>query len=315
MPSPSPRLSVVMPLFNCLPLTQAAVAAFQATVPSGLPHEILLVDDGSTDGTRAWLATLPSPFRVVLNAENLGYGAANNRGAALAQGEILLLLNNDLTFSPGWLEPMLAAHRSLGSRAGLIGNVQRNLRTGAVDHAGIFINDQGKPEHDRRAPSAWCRGLFPIRAVPAVTGACVLVAGALWRELGGFDEGYRNGGEDVDLCFRAAETGRTNAVALRSAVGHHVSASPGRKQRDEANSYRLARRWRATLVRLGARAWCRRYLRADPRDYPDRVLACQCLGYLLGLRATPPAGASAGMQAALELELQRWEQMLGGSER
>ena len=315
MPSPSPRLSVVMPLFNCRQLTQAAVAGLLATLPSDPAYEIILVDDGSTDGTRAWLATLPPPFRVVLNAGNLGYGAANNRGAALAQGELLLLLNNDLMFSPGWLEPMLAAHRSLGPRAGLVGNVQRNLRTGAVDHAGILINGQGKPEHDRREPSAWSRRLFPVRPVPAVTGACVVVASALWRELGGFDEGYRNGGEDVDLCFRAAEAGRTNAVALRSIVGHHVSASPGRKQRDEANSYRLARRWRATLVRLGARAWCRRYLGVDPRDYPDRLLACQCLGYLLGLRAAPPAGAVAGMQAALELELQRWEQLLGGSER
>jgi GT2 family glycosyltransferase len=312
MQSPTPQISVVIPLFNCLPLTQAVVEGLRATLPPAVPHEVILVDDGSTDGTRDWLATLRPPFRVVLNEENLGYGAANNRGAARARGEYLALLNNDLVLAPGWLDPMLEAHRSLGPKAGLIGNVQRDARTGAVDHAGIGVDRKGKPEHDRRAPSVWSRWLFPVRRVPALTGACMLMTTALWRELGGFDEGYFNGCEDIDLCLRAAEAGRVNAVALRSVVGHHVSSSPGRKQRDEANTRRLALRWRATLVRLGVPSWCRHYLRADPRDLPDQALALQCIGYLSGLKRTAPPGACAGIQAALELELQRWTVMFGG---
>jgi GT2 family glycosyltransferase len=311
MPSPTPQLSVVIPLFNCLPLTQAVVAGLPATLPPKLAFEVILVDDGSTDGTREWLATLRPPFRTVLNEANLGYAAANNRGAALARGDYLALLNNDLVLTSGWLEPMQAAHRSLGARAGLIGNVQRDARTGAVDHAGIRINAKGKPEHDRREPAAGSRWFFPVRRVPALTGACVLLTTALWRELGGFDEGYVNGCEDVDLCLRAAAAGRVNAVALRSQIGHHISASPGRKRRDEANSQRLALRWRATLVRLGAPAWCRHYLDADPRDLPDQALARQCLAYLLKLRRTAPPGALAGIQAALENELRRWQVMLG----
>jgi len=309
MQSPTPHLSVVIPLFNCLPLTQAVVAGLRTTLPAGLAYEVILVDDGSTDGTREWLATLRPPFRAVLNESNLGYGAANNRGAARARGEYLALLNNDLILAPGWLEPMLAAHRALGARAGVVGNVQRDARTGAVDHAGILINRKGKPEHDRRRPSPWARRLFPVRRVPALTGACMLLTAALWRELGGFDEGYFNGCEDVDLCLRATVAGRVHAVALRSEIGHHISASPGRKQRDEANTHRLAQRWRATLVQLGVRAWCRHYLSADPRDLPDQALARQCVWYLMGLRRTPPPGACAGIQTALELELRRWQGM------
>jgi GT2 family glycosyltransferase len=311
--SPAPRLSVVTAVFNCLPLTQAMVAGLRATLPPGLTHEIILVDDGSTDGTREWLATLGPPFRVVLNAGNLGYAAANNHGATLARGEFLALLNNDLVLRPGWLEPMLAAHRALGPRAGIIGNVQTDARTGAVDHAGIAFNHQGKPEHDRAPPSPWSRWFRPVRPVPAATGACLLLTTALWRELGGFDEAYMNGCEDIDLCLRAAAAGRFNAVALRSVIGHHISSSPGRKRRDEANTQRLAQRWRATLVRLSVPAWCRSYLSGDPITLPDQALARQCLWFLLRLRRTPPPGACAGVQATLELELQRWQSIGSGN--
>ena len=93
----------------------------QATVPAGIDYEIILVDDGSTDGTREWLAALSDPFRTRLNEANLGYAAANNRGAELATGERLFLLNNDLILNPGWLQPMLAAH----PRAGFAGRRDR----------------------------------------------------------------------------------------------------------------------------------------------------------------------------------------------
>ena len=139
--------------------------------------------------------------RVVLNDRNLGYAAANNRGIRLARGEFLALLNNDLVLLPGWLEPMLGAHQALRQHAGLIGNVQLEARTGAIDHAGIVINLQGKPVHARALPPALSRLFSPIRRVPAVTGACLLIDRALWLGLGGFDEGYVNGGEDIDPLF------------------------------------------------------------------------------------------------------------------
>ena len=147
------QVSFIIPLYNCLPLTQAMLASLHATLPPGFSHEIILVDDGSTDGTRAWLATLGDPFRVVLNERNLGYARANNRAAALARGEFLVLLNNDLVLLPNWLEPMLAAHRALGAGAGVVGNVQLDARTGVVDHAGIVISPvKAKPEHARALP-------------------------------------------------------------------------------------------------------------------------------------------------------------------
>jgi GT2 family glycosyltransferase len=306
-------VSFLIPLYNCLALTQATLASLRATLPPGLAHEIIFIDDGSTDGTRAWLATLAADpsVRVVLQPQNSGFASANNAGAALARGEFLVLLNNDLILTPRWLEPLLAAHRIYGDRAGLVGNVQLEAATGALDHAGIFINLKGKPEHRRTPP----RFTFfvPRRRVIAVTGACVLIRRALWEKLGGFDPVFINGCEDVDLCLRAADAGHVNLVALRSVVRHHISASPGRKLRDEANTRQLVLRWHDTLARHAARIWCRDHLetyRRDPRDFPDQALARQAFFYALHLRPTPPPGALVGMAKNLGAELNRWRKLL-----
>jgi GT2 family glycosyltransferase len=293
------------------------LCSLQATMPAGVTHEIILIDDGSTDGTREWLATLQGTgISVLLNERNFGYAATNNRAAAIARGEILALLNNDLILLPGWLEPMLAAHASLVGRAGLIGNVQLDARSGAVDHAGLVIGATGKPLHVRAIPPALVRWLHPVRAVPAVTGACMIIERALWQRLGGFDEGYMNGGEDIDLCFRARAIGRINAVALRSVVRHHVSSSPGRKARDEENSYRLARRWQREFIVAGdyaSRAWCHDYLAQallTPQSREYRLAIAACL-FLARLRATPPAEAVAAIDDGVHREFARWESMFG----
>jgi GT2 family glycosyltransferase len=311
-------VSFIIPLYNCLPLTQAMLASLQATIPSGLPHEIIFVDDGSTDGTRDWLGTLTaSPeIRVVLNDRNVGYAAANNRGTAIARGELLALLNNDLVLPAGWLQPVLAAHREQARRAGVVGNIQVDAKSGAIDHAGIVVNDQGKPVHLRAFPPRAARISRNLWSPPAVTGACLFISRDLWQQLGGFDESYVNGGEDIDLCFRARAAGRSTVVALDSVIRHHVSSSPGRKLRDEQNSYRLARKWRHDFIAAadyGTRIWCRDYLTrafAVPDPHEHR-LTLAALAFLTRLRRKPPREAVAGVEAGLAREFARWEEMFG----
>jgi len=283
------------------------LASLRATLPAGLDHEIIFVDDGSTDGTRQWLATLPGPaVQVVLNEKNLGYAAANNRGAALARGEFLALLNNDLVLMPRWLESMLAVFRQVPD-AGPVGNVQRDIRSGAVEHSGIFINHKGKPENEKNAPRPGPEWRF----ADMVTGACLLVRRELWQQLGGFDQQYVNGCEDVDFCLRAKAAGFASVVALRSVVLHHVSASPGRKRRDEENAYRLILRWREQLVQLGLPAWCRKFIECDLNAATPPFAALSAFRYVAGWSRQAPAFAVAGMQAAIEIELSRWEKLVG----
>jgi GT2 family glycosyltransferase len=308
------RVSFLIPLYNCLPLTQATLASLQATLPAGLDHQIILIDDGSTDGTRDWLRTLSavpahSHLQVLLNDHNLGYAATNNRAAAAATGDFLVLLNNDLVLTPRWLEPMLAAHASLGSRAGILGNVQRTVATKEIEHAGFTINAKGKPVHRRDLPP-----FSPaVKIVPAVTGACLLIQRTLWHTLGGFDTAFVNGGEDVDLCLRAQKSGYVTAVAQRSVIFHHVSSSPGRKRRDEQNSRLLATRWRRELTQLTHRPWCRdcfqRQLNAASA-FGSPLDALQIALHAAGLTRTPPVAALRGTADAFDAEFARWHDLL-----
>jgi len=310
------KVSFIIPLYNCLPLTQAMLASLHATLPPGLDHEIIFVDDGSTDGTRAWLKNLTAPCRVILNGENLGFAGACNRGAATATGDYIFFLNNDLVLLPRWLEPMLAAFAQF-PEAGLVGNVQLNAATGAVDHAGIYFNHQGKPAHLAAVPpTTRYLGRPAWRAVDALTGACFAIRAAKWQQLGGFDEGYLNGSEDIDLALRASAAGLRHYVALRSVVRHHISSSAGRNLRNEQNTFRLVSRWWDRIARLAARDWCRHLVathadRSDVLDYPLLQAAC---AYLLVLPA-PPACVITGVSATMAHERQRWRELFEGAAR
>ncbi len=306
------EISFIIPLFNRLDLTRPGVDSLRASLPAGLAHEIILIDDGSSDGTREWAAGLPAPpFIVALNENRLGYAGANNRGARLARGRFLALVNNDLIFQPGWLEPMLRVFHQRDD-VGVVGNHQLRVSDGALDHAGIVVSLEARLAHlDDDTPFLSRRPDYSAR--PAVTGACCLVPRQLFLDLGGFDERYINGGEDVDFCYRARARGLKVLVANRSVVRHHVSASPGRKKHDERNSRRLFRAWRAQIVDDAARDWPLAYLREhwlEPR-HADPWLLWRALFCCLGLARRPDDVARAMIEKSIVREERRWLDILG----
>ncbi len=260
-----PELSVVTALYNCLDYTKAYLASLEETLDGvGIHYEVILVDDGSSDGTREFLATLGGPYRVILNAENLGYAGANNRGVQAAKGEVLALLNNDLVLTGRWLEPMLKGLETL-PEAGIVGNIQMSTSTGLVDHAGVFFDRNGRPAHARKGRKAIPKGEF--REWYAVTAACIVLRKSVFEEIGGFDEGYRNGTEDIDLCVRLRKAGYKHYVANTSIIQHHVSVSPGRVVHDDANMDRFVEKWQATTIEWGKREWAREYLQRYARRW------------------------------------------------
>jgi GT2 family glycosyltransferase/glycosyltransferase involved in cell wall biosynthesis len=301
------HLSIITPLFNRLDLTRTFVASLAGTLPRGLEWECLLVDDGSTDGTRAWLETLSLPFRVLRNERNLGFAAACNNGAREARGDVLALLNNDLVLPPGWLPPMLSA---LGRpRVGLVGNVQLRVSDGAVDHAGVFVGHDGKVSHIQKLPLR-ARG---TRTVFAVTAACCLVRRADFLVLGGFDEAFMNGGEDIDFALKLRARGLRTLVCLDSVVRHHVSSSRGQaSQRDERNSCRLFRQWREVVTNEAALAWAREAVRFRRLRVGSEAMRAglACLPAAIGLTRRPPSIARQHAAHALLREETRWKKIL-----
>ncbi len=111
--------SVIVPCWNQLEFTRHCIAALRRHTRQ--PWELVVIDNGSTDGTRDYLAGVqdmsPVPVGVVANARNLGFPAAINQGMRQARGEYLVLLNNDVVVTEGWLDHLVAlASASTGRR-------------------------------------------------------------------------------------------------------------------------------------------------------------------------------------------------------
>jgi GT2 family glycosyltransferase len=274
------NVSVVISLFNKLDLTKHAADSLKAHTPRA-PIEVIWIDDGSTDGTREWLANHAArQSRVEFNKHNIGFAASNNIGARLATGEILAFLNNDLILTPNWFEP-LSRSLNIIKNIGFIGNIQLQPETGRIDHAGVCYDLIGRPDHylKGRRPVA-ARG--PGRFSTAVTAACCMIRRDLFLSVGGFDERYRNGCEDVDLCLRLGQKGYRHWVDYRSVVYHHVSSSPGRKDHDLQNQALFLQRWGHLTSKWGRKDWPRNYLSKHLHN-PTRLNGTKTLDAILRL--------------------------------
>ena len=310
------RISIIISLFNCLELTRKCLESLEETVPSTLDHELILIDDGSTDGTREFLAEYArgkERLKVLLNDGNLGYARSNNRAAENATGTHLLFLNNDTELMPGWIEPMVDGYRVLRrKRPGIIGNVQRRVSDGRIDHAGVFINSRGKPDHEQIDPGIACPESRYSEHV-AATGACILMPAELFQKVGCFGTEFQNGGEDMDLNFKVRSAGYRVFVANRSYIWHHVSASPGRNDHHERNTRIVFHKWRDMLIEQGARRWAKEYIEQSEHQghfWSDKLYR-HCVLYGKGLKSKPPAEAYDAVTALVVEQEEVWEKMFG----
>lgn len=246
-----------MAVFNRLPLTRRCLESLR---PTTIAFELVVVDNGSTDGTSDFFQSFSSPYplRYHRNPDNLGLIKALNQGWRLTGGEFVCFLHNDTEMQePRWLERLMHALDSNPSvgLAGLYG-ARRIRRDGRYVGRTIVHCLAGAPT--LRAPMA---------KVAVIDGVCLFLRRGLLETLGGFDEGYGFfHGYDKDLSFAVRETGRRCVVVNAPFVHHGGRARTGLN--DELIRDDLAQR-REAWARF-ARKWAHR-LPCDVRSRRERV--------------------------------------------
>jgi len=234
-----PSVSVVIPTFNKLNFTKKCLNSIFKYTPKFLA-EIIVVDNGSTDGTTTYLKGLKGIKRI-LNTENLGFAKACNIGAKASKGDYILFLNNDTEVQKGWLEPMIETIESSDDIA-IVGS-KLLFPSSTIQHAGVVITKDLIPTHIHYNVSSEKPFVNKKREFQAVTAACLLIKKKDFEKVGGFDEEYINGYEDVDLCLKIKELNKKIVYDPRSVVIHHESISEGRFNKNDHNTKVLFRKW------------------------------------------------------------------------
>jgi len=240
------KVSIVVPVFNKVEYTKNCLRSLYRVTPHSM-FELIVVDNGSTDGTLEFLKRFFKEHRnitIISNKENLGFAKACNQGAKRARGRYIVFLNNDTILLGGWLEELVKVAEN-EANVGAVG-AKLLFPDGTIQHAGVAVSDHPLPinpfhvfyKFPSNHPDA---NVF--RDFQAVTAACMLVPKKVFDELGGFDEGFLNGYEDVDFCFRLREAGYRVVYTPRSVLYHYESVSEGRFEAVEENERRLLDRW------------------------------------------------------------------------
>jgi N-acetylglucosaminyl-diphospho-decaprenol L-rhamnosyltransferase len=189
------------------------------TLVSESPAEVVVVDNGSSDGSVAQVRRDFPAVEVVVPGRNLGYGAAANRGAAATTAELILVCNSDLSVHSGALAALVAVldqqpdaaavgpliRTPTGDRYPSARRFPSMIDAGGHALLGLFVPNNRFTRNYQRSDMATANGT-PQR-VDWLSGACFLVRRSAFEAVGGFDEAYFMYAEDADLCWRLAGAG------------------------------------------------------------------------------------------------------------
>lgn len=243
-----PLVSVVVVCYNQWALTERCLQSLEASA-DGAAMQIIAVDNASSDETaeqlRAWQAERPGARIAQINHENLGFAGGVNSGMAHAQGDFLVVLNNDTIVTPGWARAM-RRHLERDASLGLVCPVTNHIGNEArVDLPGET------PEAVLSAAKAYIR-VHAGQLLPLTTAAffCVMMRRSVWAQIGPMDEQFFPGYfEDDDYCRRLQAAGYHIGCAEDAFVYHELSASFDRegtaRKREifERNRQRYEAKW------------------------------------------------------------------------
>ena len=244
----SSRVSVIIPVWNLWNMTEACLRSLSAH-SAGENMQVVVVDNHSTDATATELAPLGealfgASFKAVRMPENVGFARGCNAGARAADGDLLFFLNNDTTLTPRWLPPLRECMAD--PKVGAVGPLLL-YPDGTVQHCGIYITPFNAVGHLYEHLPGTFAAAHKNHPLQAITGAAIMLRKAEFEACGAFHESYRNGFEDIDLCFSLRARGLKLRVDGRSIVYHHTSSTPGRFAHDSENCTLLMQRIGASV--------------------------------------------------------------------
>ena len=222
-PLPSPLVSVVIVSYNGRALLRECLDSVRRQTYGW--REVVVVDNGSRDGSVDWLRREFPSARIVALPENRGFAAGCNVGIAAANGSFVATLNNDVRLDPTWLDEMLAVVQQRPDVGMIAGKMLFSRAPTRVDSAGICVDRAGVAWH--RHGGSW-HDL--VEAEHEVFGPCAgaaLYRRALFDDVGGFDEDFFCYLEDVDLAWRAQSAGWRCVYSPRARAFHDHSATAG----------------------------------------------------------------------------------------
>lgn len=178
--------------------------------------EIIVHDDGSTDGSVQLIRSQYSQVRILASDNNVGFCVSNNRMVEASNGQFILLLNNDATLRPDALKTLYDASLRYGEA--ILGLPQYNMATGELIDIGSLLDPFLNPVPNKRRNR---------QDVGMIIGACLWLPKDLWQKLGGFPEWFGSLAEDMYLCCLARLWGYPVKALPESGFDHRVGKNLG----------------------------------------------------------------------------------------
>jgi GT2 family glycosyltransferase len=223
------KVTVAILSWNGRQHLETCLEALAAQQDPRVPWEILVLDNGSTDGTAAWMRERwggDRRVRLIESPVNLGFCGGNNRLAREAEGDALALLNNDTRPEPGWLGSLVETLASAPPDVAAVSGKIVDWKGERLDFGrGLMTFDGHAFQLDFRRPLKSARVPAAGEELPFACGGNLLVRRASFLEAGGFDESYFAYLEDVDLGWRLWSGGERVVFAPEAIVHHRSSAT------------------------------------------------------------------------------------------
>jgi GT2 family glycosyltransferase len=217
----APRVSLIVVNLDGREHLEAFMPTVMAQTVNAAELEIVVVDNGSTDGSVAWLQANHPQVRVVANARNEGFAKANNQGVAVAGAPFVLLVNNDMRLFPDFVERLLETRERLGPDVACVAARILDWDGTHADFIDAGMNFEGKGfQLDHGVPADSEKGRGAERPLLFACGGAMLVDRAVYLEAGGLDEAFFAYYEDVDFGWRLWVLGY-RVMLCPQAVCHH----------------------------------------------------------------------------------------------